>query len=66
MYKFQPIIINRFDKISEGCDGHDSIVVKFISTYAISAYHTNIVSSNPAHDGVYLIQHYAIKFVSDL
>ena len=27
---------------------------------------TNIVSSNPAHDEVYLIQHYVIKFVSDL
>jgi hypothetical protein len=24
------------------------------------------VSSNPAHDKVYLIQHYVIKFASDL
>jgi len=27
---------------------------------------TKVVSSNPAHDGVYSIQHYVIKFVSDL
>ena len=24
---------------------------------------TNVVSSNPAHDGVYSIQYYVIKFV---
>jgi hypothetical protein len=27
---------------------------------------TNVVSSNPAHGEVYLIQHYVIKFASDL
>ena len=27
---------------------------------------TTVVSSNPAHDKVYLIQHYVLKFVSDL
>ena len=27
---------------------------------------TNVVSWNPAHDQVYLIQHYVIKFISDL
>jgi hypothetical protein len=27
---------------------------------------TNVVSLNPAHGEVYLIQHYVIKFVSDL
>jgi len=27
---------------------------------------TNVVSSNPAHDWVNLIQNYVIKFVSDL
>ena len=27
---------------------------------------SNIVSLNPAHGEVYLIQHYVIKFVSDL
>jgi len=27
---------------------------------------TNVVSSNPAHGEVYLMQHYVLKFVSDL
>ena len=27
---------------------------------------TTVVSSNPVHDEVYSIQHYVIKFVSDL
>ena len=27
---------------------------------------TNVLSSNPAHCGVYSIQHYMIKFVNDL
>ena len=27
---------------------------------------TNVVNSNPVYDEVYLIQHYVIKFVSDL
>ena len=30
------------------------------------SFTTNVVSSNPAHDVVYSIQHYVIKFVSDL
>jgi hypothetical protein len=41
-------------------------VVGYITTYAISAYHHNDVSSNPAHGEVYSIQHYMIKFLSDL
>ena len=27
---------------------------------------TKVVSSNPVHGKVYLIQHYVIKFISDL
>ena len=39
----------------------------FSTTCAISAsITTNIVSSNPVHGEVYSIQHYVIKFVSDL
>ena len=41
------------------------MVVEFTTTYAINAITTNIVSSNSTHCEVYLIQHYAIKFVSD-
>jgi hypothetical protein len=39
------------------------MVVGFTITYAISA---NVVSSNPVYGEVYLIQHYVIKFVSNL
>jgi len=38
----------------------------FTTIYAISAYHTKVVSSNLVHGDVYLIQHYVIKFISDL
>jgi hypothetical protein len=42
-----------------GSRGRDRMVVGFITTYAIS--------SNPApEDEVYSLQHYVIKFVSDL
>ena len=44
--------------------GRDHMVVRFTTTYAISAYHTNAVSSNPAHGKVHSIQHNVIKFVS--
>ena len=50
----------------EGRRGHNRMVVGFTTTCAISSYHHLIVSSNSAHGEVYSIQHYAIKFVSDL
>jgi hypothetical protein len=40
-----------------------SNILSFTATVPIT---TNIVSSNPAHREVYLIQHYVIKFVNDL
>jgi predicted SprT family Zn-dependent metalloprotease len=40
------------------------MVVGFTTTCAVST--TKVVSSNPAHVGVYSIQHYMIKFASDL
>jgi hypothetical protein len=36
------------------------MVVGFTTTCAVST--TKVVSSNPAHVGVYSIQHYVIKF----
>jgi hypothetical protein len=39
------------------------MVVGFTTTCAIRL---NVVSSSPAHDKVYLIQHYVIKIFSDL
>jgi hypothetical protein len=48
-----------------GRRGH--MVVGFTTTCAISAYHHyKVVSSNLVHGEIYLIQHYVIKFVSDL
>ena len=35
-------------------------------TCAISAITTKVVSSNPVHGKVYSIQHYVIKFVSEM
>ena len=41
----------------------DHLVVRFTSTYLIT---TKIVSLNPVHGEVYLIQLHSIKFVFDL
>ena len=43
--------------------GRDRMVVRFTT---ICAYHTKVVSLNPIHGEVYSLQHYMIKFVSDL
>ena len=48
-----------------GRPGRDRMVVGFTTTYAISVS-TNVVSANPFHGDVYSIQHYVIKFVSNL
>jgi hypothetical protein len=42
--------------------GRDRMVIGFTTTYAT----TKVVKLNPAHGKVYLIQHYVIKYVSDL
>ena len=50
----------------EGHHGHDRMVDGCTTTFAINAYHAKVVSLNPTDGEVYLIQHYVIKFVSDL
>jgi hypothetical protein len=45
------------------CRSRDRMVVGFRITYTIT---TSVVSLNPAHDEVYSIQSYVIKFVNDL
>jgi len=52
-----PLLSNR------GCDGHDHMIVGPMQSVPIT---TNVVSLNSAHDEVYSLQHYMIKFVSDL
>ena len=42
------------------------MVVVFITTYAIGAYHHKSCEFETPSGDVHLIQHYLIKFVSDL
>ena len=48
--------------MAEGHHVRDCMVEEFKTTCAIS----KVVSSNPVHGEMYSIQHYVIKFVSDL
>jgi hypothetical protein len=48
-----------------GKGGRDLMVVGFTTTCPVSVT-TKVVRSNPVHGKVYSIQHYVIKFVSDL
>ena len=49
-----------------GRHGRDCMVVGFTATYAISANHNYRCEFESHSGGVYSIQHYVIKFVSDL
>ena len=52
--------------LTRGSHGRDRMVVGFITTYAISAYH-HLCCDFESHSGeVYAIQQYVIKFLSDL
>ena len=50
--------------LNSGCRGRDRIVVQLPVQSAYIT--TEVASSNPVHCEVFLIQHYVIKFVSDL
>jgi len=52
--------------IGWGRHGHDRMVVGYVTTYAISAYHHRCCEFEPRSGEVYSIQHYVIKFVSHL
>jgi hypothetical protein len=47
------------------CRGRDRMVVAFITTYAISAYHHYHCEFESRSGEVYLIRHYVINCVSD-
>ena len=49
-----------------GRRGPDRMLVGFTTTYAISAYHHRSCEVKSHSGEVYWIQHYVIKFVSDL
>ena len=49
-----------------GPRGRDQMVAVFITTYAISAYLHKCCEFEPRSGEVYSMQHYLIKFVSDL
>jgi len=51
---------------SWGHRGRDRMVVGFTTTYIQRPITTKAMSSNAAHADVYSIQHYVIKFISDL
>jgi hypothetical protein len=53
-------------RIRGGRHGHDLIVDGFTTTVQSVPFSIKVVSSNPVRDEVYSIQHYVIKFVSDL
>ena len=46
--------------------GRDRIVVEFTTTYVSAVYHHSRCEFESCSDEVYSIQHYVIKFVSDL
>ena len=52
--------------LSKGRRDHDRMVVGFTATYAISAYHHYRCEFESRPGKVYSIEHYVIKFVSDL
>ena len=52
---------------AQGRRGRDRMVVASATTCAVGVYHcTKVVSVNSVHGEVSSIQHYVIKFVSDL
>jgi hypothetical protein len=62
---FLSIVLLHYWLLVTNCHhGCDRMVVVFTTTYAISAYHHWIVTSNPFHGEMYSIPHYVIKFVS--
>jgi hypothetical protein len=52
--------------IYRGRSGRHRLVIWFITIWAISAYHHQRCEIEPRTGEVYSVQHYVIKFVSDL
>ena len=52
--------------LTNGRRGRDRMIVGFITTYAINAYHHKRCEFESRLGEMHSIQHYVIKFVSDL
>ena len=52
--------------LGRGCHGRDRMFVGFTLPVQSVPITTKVVSLTPVHGEVYSIQHYVIKFVSDL
>lgn len=62
-----PVVLVQFPPLLQGLGSHaSSIFINIVWRYIYHYITTNVVSSNPAHGNVYSIQHYMIKFVSDV
>ena len=61
-----PLHLSCWSAYKEILLGHDRMVVGFTTTYEISAYHHLYCEFESFSGKVYSIQHYVIKFVSDL
>jgi hypothetical protein len=53
-------------ELEEGRHGRERMVAGFTTTYGISAYHHSSCEFKSHSGKVYSMQHYVIKFVSDL
>ena len=59
-------LVQSSNLVIRGCHGCDRMVVGFTTTCAISAYHHYSCEFEPRYGEVYSLQHYVIKFVSDV
>jgi len=59
-------VLKYFQTVYQGRHARDHMVVGFITTYAITAYHHWSCEFEPRSGEVYSKQYYVIKFVSDL
>ena len=67
---FNNAIVTCVQSHLRGRCGRDHMIVGFTTTFVVHVQSvpitTKVVSSNSVHGEVYMIQHYVIKFVSDL
>ena len=60
------LVLHLPSQIRGRCGGHDRILLDLQLSVQSVPITINVVSLNPVHGEVYLIQHYVLKFVSNL